>query len=72
MTVPARPKLYHIYRDPAVAEDLNRKAASHEALPKLVKDAYTILGADWRATAKDWAGHHSPPVMLKGTRTSPA
>lgn len=61
-----RSKLYHIYRDPAVAEDLNRKAEPHEALPKLVKDAYTILGADWRATAKQWAEsqHHSPPVML--------
>jgi type III restriction enzyme len=61
-----RSKLYHIYRDPAVAEDLNRKAEPHEALPKLVKDAYTILGADWRATAKQWADskHHSPPVML--------
>lgn len=61
-----RSKLYHIYRDPAVAEDLNRKAEPHEALPKLVKDAYTILGADWRETARQWAEskHHSPPVML--------
>lgn len=60
-------KLYHIYRDKSVAEDLNRaKAEPHEALPKLVQDAYTLLGADWRETAKDWAaaGHHSPPVML--------
>ena len=62
-----RPKLYHIYRDPSVSEDLNRaKAEPHEALPKLVQDAYTLLGADWRETAKAWkeAGHHSPPVML--------
>ena len=60
-------KLYHIYRDPSVSEDLNRsKAEPHEALPKLVRDAYTLLGADWRQTVKDWeaAGHHSPPVML--------
>jgi type III restriction enzyme len=60
-------KLYHIYRDKSVSEDLNRaKAEPHEALPKLVQDAYTLLGADWRETAKDWAeaGHHSPPVML--------
>lgn len=62
----SKSKLYHIYRDPAVAEDLNRKALPHEALPKLVKDAYTILGADWRAALKQWqeAGHHSPPVLL--------
>lgn len=61
-----RSKLYHIYRDPAVAEDLNRKAEPHEALPKLVQDAYTILGADWRAAMLQWseAKHHSPPVML--------
>ena len=62
-----RSKLYHIYRDPSVSEDLNRaKAEPHEALPKLVQDAYTLLGADWRETRARWqeAGHHSPPVML--------
>ena len=40
-----RSKLYHIYRDPTVSEDLNRKAEAHEALPKLVQDAYTLLNA---------------------------
>lgn len=61
-----RSRLYHIYRDPSVSEDLNRKAQPHEALPKLVQDAYTLLGADWRETRRQWrdAGHHSPPVML--------
>ncbi len=61
-----RSRLYHIYRQPEVAEDLNRKAEPHEALPKLVQDAYTLLGADWRATLEAWkaAGHVSPPVML--------
>ncbi|MHB1427452.1 MAG: BPTD_3080 family restriction endonuclease [Rhodocyclaceae bacterium] len=61
-----RPKLYHIYRDAEVADDLNRKAEAYEPLPKLVQDAYTLLGADWRAAAADWraAGHPSPPVML--------
>ncbi|MEO8384095.1 MAG: DEAD/DEAH box helicase family protein [Betaproteobacteria bacterium] len=61
-----RSKLYHIYREPDVAEDLNRKAEPHETLPKLVQDAYTLLGADWRATYQQWkaAGHTSPPVML--------
>lgn len=72
-----RSKLYHIYRDKSVSEDLNRaRAEPHEALPKLVQDAYTLLGADWRETAKDWAeaGHHSPPVMLtvcNRTETAP-
>jgi type III restriction enzyme len=61
-----RSKLYHIYRDPSVEEDLNRKAEPFEALPKLVKDAYTLLGADWRETLQQWSGadHESPPVML--------
>lgn len=61
-----RSRLYHIYRDPEVAEDLNRKAAPHEPLPKLVQDAYTLLGADWRATLQQWqeAGHQTPPVLL--------
>lgn len=62
-----RSKLYHLYREPEVAEDLNRRGAEqHENLPKLVQDAYTLLGADWRAAMHEWAaaGHSSPPVML--------
>ncbi len=62
-----RPKLYHIYREAEVAEDLNRRGAEpHESLPRLVQDAYTLLGADWRAAFLDWRekGHLSPPVML--------
>lgn len=62
-----RSKLYHIYRDPSVSDDLNRaKALPHEALPKLVKDAYTLLGADWREYSRKWEqeGHYSPPVIL--------
>lgn len=62
-----RSKLYHLYRESEVAEDLNRRGAEpHEALPKLVQDAYTLLGADWRAALQDWRaqGHISPPVML--------
>ncbi len=61
-----RPKLYHIYKDPPVHQDLNRKAEPHENLPQLVQDAYTLLGADWREIMHSWQiqGHHSPPVML--------
>lgn len=62
-----RSKLYHLYRDESVSQDLNRRGAQpHEQLPKLVQDAYTLLGADWRETLKQWraAGHPSPPVML--------
>ena len=62
-----RSKLYHLYREPEVGEDLNRRGAQpHEPLPALVQQAYTLLGADWRETALEWleAGHTSPPVML--------
>jgi type III restriction enzyme len=62
-----RPKLYHLYREPEVADDLNARGAKPtDPLPSLVQDAYTLLGADWLAAAKDWqaAGHSSPPVML--------
>lgn len=60
-------KLYHLYREPEVADDLNRRGAEpHEALPQIVQEAYTLLGADWRETLKAWqeSGHASPPVML--------
>lgn len=65
-TTTLKSKLYHLYREAEVAEDLNRKAEAHEPLPKLVQDAYTLLGADWRAAQRQWkdAGHTSPPVML--------
>ena len=60
-------RLYHIYIEPEVREDLNRsKAEAHEPLPELVKTAYALLAYDWRETATDWAaeGHTIPPVML--------
>jgi type III restriction enzyme len=59
--------LYHLYREDGVADDLNRRgAAPHEPLPELVQTAYTLLGADWRATAAAWKenGHAAPPVLL--------
>jgi len=62
-----RPKLYHLYRDPSVSEDLNRRGAEpHEPLPELVQQAYTLLGADWRDMAAKWReeGHVTPPVIL--------
>lgn len=59
-------KLYHLYREQEVSEDLNRKAGADEALPDLVQKAYTLLAYDWRETAKQWQeqGHTIPPVML--------
>lgn len=59
-------RLYHIYADPEVRDDINRKAEAHEPLPDLVTNGYYLLGKDWLETAKSWqdAGHRTPPVMI--------
>ncbi|AGA34931.1 Type III restriction-modification enzyme, helicase subunit [Thioalkalivibrio nitratireducens DSM 14787] len=59
-------KLYHLYRESEVRDDLNRRAGPHEPLPDLVQKAYTILAYDWRETAAAWRenGHTIPPVLL--------
>lgn len=61
-----RSKLYHLYREPEVSQDLNRRAEMTEPLPELVKNAYALLAYDWQETAKAWAkeGHDIPPVLL--------
>ena len=59
-------RLYHIYNDPDVKPDLNRRAAETEALPDLVINGYHLLGHDWQETAKEWdrAGMAAPPTMI--------
>ncbi len=59
-------RLYHIYMDDDVKDDINRKADETEPLPDLVINAYYLLGKDWLETKKDWekAGHKIPPVMI--------
>lgn len=59
-------RLYHIYMDPEVKDDINRKAEEHEPLPDLVNNGYYLLGKDWLETAKNWksAGFKTPPVMI--------
>ncbi|WNC22474.1 hypothetical protein RHI14_01030 [Thermosynechococcus sp. WL15] len=59
-------RLYHIYNDPDVKDDLNRRAEPHEPLPDLVLNAYYLLGYDWCETWKAWktAGVPVPPVMI--------
>ena len=59
-------RLYHIYNDYEVKDDLNRKAQPHEPLPDLVLNGYYLLGYDWRETAKEWTetGFRTPPVMI--------
>lgn len=59
-------KLYHIYNDPSVKDDLNRKAEAEEPLPDLILNAYYLLGYDWREHYSKWknVGHPVPPVMI--------
>lgn len=59
-------RLYHIYMDDEVKDDINRKADETEPLPDLVTNAYYLLGKDWLETKKNWEkiGHKIPPVMI--------
>ena len=59
-------KFYHIYTDPEVKPDLNRKVEPHIPLPDLVGMGYYFLGKDWLETAKKWRedGVNAPPVMI--------
>ena len=59
-------RLYHIYNDPEVKDELNRNAKPEEPLPDLVLNAYYLLGCDWREAWKSWreAGLPTPPVMI--------
>ena len=61
-----RSRLYHIYMDSDVKDDVTRRAEVEEPLPDLVKTAYYLLGGDWREAKKTWekAGHEVPPVMI--------
>lgn len=60
-------RLYHLYNDPDVKDDINRGAKAHEPLPDLLLNAYYLLGSDWLETANEWnsiAGKAVPPVMI--------
>ncbi len=59
-------RFYHLYNDPDVKDDLNRRVHPEEPLPDLVLNAYYLLGYDWRETYKAWrrAGLPTPPVMI--------
>ena len=59
-------RFYHIYNDPEVKDDLNRKAEEYEPLPDLVTNGYYLLGMDWLKTAESWrdAGFKIPPAMI--------
>ncbi|MEK9138982.1 MAG: DEAD/DEAH box helicase family protein [Bacteroidota bacterium] len=62
-------RLYHIYNDPEVKADINRKTEEHDPLPDLVTNGYYLLDKDWLKTAEDWkeAKAPTPPVMITVT-----
>lgn len=59
-------RLYHIYDDLEVKDNISRKAKETEPLPDLLINAYYLLGLDWREAKESWAkeGHQVPPVMI--------
>lgn len=67
-----RSRLYHIYMDETVKDDINQKAEDNVPLPDLIKNAYILLGKDWQATKDDWeeAGYKIPPVMITVANTT--
>lgn len=66
LTKDYKSRLYHIYNDEEVKDDLNRKAEEHEPLPDLIVNGYYLLGKDWLETYLAWKkeGHKIPPVMI--------
>jgi type III restriction enzyme len=66
LTSKYKSRFYHIYMDPDVKVDLNRKADPQTPLPDLVVNGYYFLGKDWLETAKKWreARVKTPPVMI--------
>lgn len=67
-----RSRLYHIYADAEVNADIIQKSEPATPLPDLVKNAYWLLGADWKATKDSWEkqGHAVPPVMITVANTT--
>lgn len=61
-----RSKLYHIYADDTVKDDINREALLEEPLPDLIIQAYYLFGKDWQKLYEQWkaAGSIVPPVLI--------
>lgn len=68
-----RSKLYHLYTDETVKENVKRAVPPEIPLPDLVIQAYNLLGADWIDTFHTWFGVDPvtkqpfstvPPVMI--------
>ena len=65
-------RFYHIYSDPDVKTDVNRKVDPQVPLPGLAVNGYYFLGKDWLETARAWkkAKQSTPPVMITVANTT--
>lgn len=73
LTADYKSKLYHIYNNDDVREDLNQKQVAKETpLPDLVKNAYNLLGSDWLKTKIEWQKRAItiPPVLITIANTT--
>jgi type III restriction enzyme len=59
-------RLYHIYNDPEVKDDLTRASQARRAAARPGFKCLLPLGYDWRETFKKWQeyNHPTPPVMI--------
>jgi type III restriction enzyme len=72
VTQDIKSRLYHIYMDKDVKDDINRKAQETEPLPDLILNAYNLLGKDWLETLESWqkSNFPIPPVMITVANTT--
>lgn len=67
-------RLYHIYMDQEVKDDINQKQVPKETpLPQLVSNAYNLLATDWLRTKEEWIKNgitQIPPVMISIANTT--
>lgn len=52
-------RFYHLYQQDGISAALKKGL-----VPKLVKEAYQLLGSDWQETSKEWSYRSTPPVMI--------
>ncbi len=59
-------KLFHIYSDESVKDNLTNSQPPEALLPDLVRNAYMLLASDWKDTFDRWreSGKNVPPVMI--------
>lgn len=67
-------RLYHIYMDQEVKDDINQKQVPKETpLPQLVMNAYDLLATDWLKAKQEWIKDgitNIPPVMISIANTT--